>query len=93
MLESVRQYFQDWSDACEYANECAPDLSFLGNGEPFTALLFVAAVCYLVWAVNESRLKHRAQARPVVAPQSAGDLKTVVEKLTQAQATHEKLAA
>ncbi|HEY8160812.1 MAG: hypothetical protein ACR650_13705 [Methylocystis sp.] len=93
MLESVRQYFQDWSDACEYANECAPDLSFLGNGEPFTALLFIAAVCYLAWAVNEAGIRRRAGARSVVAPQAAGELKTVLEKLHQAPAAEKKLAA
>ncbi len=57
MFESVRRYLQDWSDACEYANECAPDLSFLGNGEPFTALLFIAAVCSLAWAAADNALQ------------------------------------
>jgi hypothetical protein len=93
MLESVRQYLQDWSDACEYANECAPDLSFLGNGEPFTALLFVAALCYLAWAVNEAGIKRRVVARPVVAAKATDGLKTVVEKLSQAPAAAEKKLA
>lgn len=94
MLEAVKTYLQDWSDACEYANECAPDLSFLGNGEPFTALLFVAAVCYLAWAINEAGIKRRMAALASVAPQAAGDLKSVVEKLTPAPAAApEKLAA
>jgi hypothetical protein len=93
MLESVRQYFQDWSEACEYANECAPDLSFLGNGEPFTALLFVAAVCYLAWAVNEARLASRVFAPQFVAAPAAGELKAVVEKVKQAPIAQEKLAA
>ncbi len=94
MLESVRQYFQDWSDACEYANECAPDLSFLGNGEPFTALLFVAAVCYLAWAVNEARIQRRGAAHMAVRPhQPATELQTVAAQMQQAQAGPEKLAA
>ncbi|WP_424360458.1 hypothetical protein [Methylocystis parvus] len=93
MLESVRQYFQDWSDACEYANECAPDLSFLGNGEPFTALLFIAAACYLAWAVNEARIQRRGAARPAASTQPANELKAVVAQMQQAQAAPEKLAA
>jgi len=92
MLESVRQYFQDWSDACEYANECAPDLSFLGNGEPFTALLFVAAACYLAWAVNEARIQRRGAPKAVAAP-GAGELQAVVAQMQQAQAAPDKLAA
>lgn len=88
MLESVRQYFQDWSDACEYAKECAPDLSFLGNGEPFTALLFIGVVCYLVYAINEARIKSRA------LPHAAtGELKALAEQMTHSPATREKLAA
>ncbi len=89
MLESVRQYLQDWSDACEYANECAPDLSFLGNGEPFTALLFIAAVCCLVYAVNESRIHRRVHA----GASAAGDLMRVVERMKEGPAATEKLAA
>lgn len=94
MLESVRQYLQDWSDACEYANECAPDLSFLGNGEPFTALLFIAATCYLVWAVNEAGIRRRAVAGSLADALAPGELKTVVEKMKQGSAgPQEKLAA
>lgn len=93
MLESVGQYLQDWSDACEYANECAPDVSFLGNGEPFTALLFIAAACGLTWAVNESRIRRRAAAQPVAMGQPAGELKTVVEKMKSEPAAQAKLAA
>jgi hypothetical protein len=93
MLESVRQYFQDWSDACEYANECAPDLSFLGNGEPFTALGFIAAVCFLIYSLNEARMRRRAAAPPLAAPRDAGELKPVVEKITPPSVSQTKLAA
>lgn len=94
MLESVRRYFQDWSDACEYANECAPDLSALGNGEPFTALLFVATACYLAWAVNEARIQRRGVARMAApAHRPAKELQGVVAQMQPAQATPEKLAA
>ncbi len=92
MLESVRQYLQDWSDACEYANECAPDLSFLGNGEPFTALLFIAGACYLAWAVNEARIGRRHAAAPASGV-AERDLMAVVEQMKQGGAAREKLAA
>ena len=89
MLESVRQYLQDWSDACEYANECAPDLSFLGNGEPFTALLFIGAVCYLAFSINEARIKSRALPHA-----STDELKALVEQMAAGPvAAPEKLAA
>jgi hypothetical protein len=88
MLESVRQYFQDWSDACEYANECAPDLSIFGNGEPYTALLFIGAVCGLVYAINEARIKRRALPHA-----STDELKTLVEQVSDSVASPEKLAA
>jgi hypothetical protein len=93
MMESIEQYLQDWSDACEYANECAPDLSFLGNGEPFTALASIAAICFAVWAINELRINRGMRARPIAAPRDAGELKTVVEKMKQEPASREKLAA
>jgi hypothetical protein len=93
MLEHVRQYFQDWSDACEYANECAPDLSVLGNGEPFTALLFIAGVCYLAYAVNEARIARRLHAGAPASGQAERDLMAVVEKMKQVQGPRAKLAA
>ncbi len=88
MLETVRQYFQDWSDACEYANECKPDLSFIGNGEPYTALLFIGAACFVVYAINEARIKNRALPHA-----STGELKAIVEQMDRPTPTQEKLAA
>jgi hypothetical protein len=93
MLESVKQYLQDWSDACEYANECAPDLSVFGNGEPFTALIFVAAACYLIWAFNEARIHRRAEALSGAAGESHSELRNVVEQMKQGRGAAEKLAA
>lgn len=61
-MESIRQWFQDWSDACEYAKECVPDVSFFlpreffAQHEPFTALASIAAACFLIWAWNERRI-------------------------------------
>ncbi len=56
-MESIKSWFQDWSDACEYAKECAPDFSFLSVPEPYSALGFFALVCFAVWWVNERGLK------------------------------------
>ena len=93
MLEAIRRYLQDWSDACEYANECAPDLSFLGNGEPFTALLFIGAACCLVYAINEARIKRRVLASPGATTTIPDELRTVVEQMNRSPAATEKLAA
>jgi hypothetical protein len=93
MLESVRQYLQDWSDACEYANECAPDLSFFGNGEPYTALFFIAAFCYVVWAVNEARIHRRIRASASAGPFDHSELMSVVEQMKQRADEANKLAA
>lgn len=56
-MESIATWFQDWSDACQYAKECAPDLSFATPGEPWSAFATIAALCYCMWLLNESRLK------------------------------------
>lgn len=93
MMEGIKQYLQDWSDACEYANECAPDLSFFGNGEPFTALLFIAAVCGAAWAINEARIRRRAASPPAAETPVGGELKPFVEKMKQTPPNAEKLAA
>jgi len=92
-MESIKQWFQDWSDACEYANECAPDFSTfpLGNGEPYTAIAAIAAVCFFVWAINERRLKGRRAAEPVAAAPEG--LKAVAEKMKREPSSAEKLAA
>jgi hypothetical protein len=74
-MEAVKQWFQDWSDACEYAKECAPDLSFLKSfafGEPYTALLSIIAACWLLWALNERAIRRNA-ARLQAAAAEAGE--------------------
>lgn len=69
-MESIGNWFQDWSDACIYAKECAPDLSFL-PGEPFIALASIAAVCFFVWLRNEKALSASGLVASVVAEPSA----------------------
>jgi hypothetical protein len=57
-MESFSQWFQDWAEACSYAQECVPDLPFAlpRAQEPWSALGFIVALCWLLWRVNESRL-------------------------------------
>lgn len=63
-MDAIKNWLQDWSDACVYARECAPDFSAfpLPSGEPFTALGLIAGVCFLVWAINERGLARRVSA-------------------------------
>ncbi|MFO1103240.1 MAG: hypothetical protein U1E20_10090 [Methylocystis sp.] len=73
-MESVRQWFQDWSDACEYAKECAPDFSFLSSftlGEPYTALLSVLGACWLLWAFNERSIRRSGALRQLLTQGAA----------------------
>ncbi len=60
-MEAIKNWLQNWSDACEYARECAPDfVSFpIPHGEPFTAIGTIALIFYGVWAINEHRLAAR----------------------------------
>ena len=67
-METIKNWFQDWSDACEYAKECAPDLSFLTLAEPYAGLLWIAAACFFLWAMNEAQIKAAHQARRINTP-------------------------
>jgi hypothetical protein len=55
-MESIGSWFQDWSDACEYAKECAPDLSFAIPSEPYSALASIAAACFIIWWLNDRKI-------------------------------------
>ena len=63
-MEAINNWLQDWSDACVYARERAPDFRAfpLPGGEPFTALGMIAGLCLLAWAINERRIARRAPA-------------------------------
>lgn len=97
-MESVRQWFQDWSDACEYAKECVPDVSFLWSfslGEPYTALLSILGACWLLWAFNERSIRRNAALRQRMAHEaaSAGALDSALQEMQRAPGKEEKLAA
>ena len=57
MMKSLWQWVQDWGDACTYARECVPDLSFLVPNEPYSALASIAAVCFIVWWWNDGKIR------------------------------------
>jgi len=98
-MESIKQWFQDWSDACEYAKECAPDFSFLSSfalGEPYTALISLAVACWLLWALNERAIRRKAALVQAVAKAAgAGSLDAALRDMKGATGEHpeEKLAA
>ncbi len=78
-MVSISQWLQDWSDACEYADECVPDLSPFSLPEPYSAILAVSALCFLLWWWNEPRARspQRSEAMPEAA--SAGRLSQLEE--------------
>lgn len=97
-MESIRQWFQDWSDACEYAKECVPDFSFLSSfviGEPYTALLSILGACWLLWAFNERSIRRSAALRRQMtrAAASAGARDAALQEMPPLPGKEEKLAA
>ncbi|MBM3578874.1 MAG: hypothetical protein FJX40_14785 [Alphaproteobacteria bacterium] len=99
-MESVKQWFQDWSDACEYAKECAPDFSFLSSfafGEPYTALISLAVAFWLLWALNERAIRRKAALLQAMAARAgAGSLDAALQEMKRPPAKadkEEKLAA
>ena len=95
-MESITHWFQDWSEACEYANECAPDLSFIG---PYSALVSIAAVCFVIWWRNERRISqsHSSErhvlAEGKVTPVLSSQLSPTLQKMRTAPAEPRKQAA
>lgn len=65
-MNSIKLWFQDWTDACTYAQECVPDLSFV---QPFTALVSVAALCFVLWWMNERKIRQMRSSVRRAAPE------------------------
>jgi hypothetical protein len=57
MMESLSQWVREWGEACTYARECVPDLSFFLPSEPYSALAAIAGACFVAWRWNETRLR------------------------------------
>jgi hypothetical protein len=98
-MESIKNWFQDWSDACEYAKECAPDLSFAILPEPYFALASIAAACFALWWWNERKIK-RSRALAIEPPVTneirairSGELAPALGWARTARATPDKKAA
>ncbi len=91
-MVSISQWLQDWSDACEYAAECVPDLSPFSLGEPYSAMLAVFALCILLWRLNEPRA--RQARRCAVSPEAMSESRaSQLEELRRILAEMEKTAA
>jgi hypothetical protein len=58
-MEALAEWFLNWSDACAYAGECAPDLSSMGPKGCYAAIASMAAACFLAWWRNERALKRQ----------------------------------
>ena len=59
-MEAYMRWYQDWADACVYAQECIPDVSFLYPKEPYSALVCIAAMSFC-----ESRSNNPSLKRPI----------------------------
>ncbi|MGJ0395414.1 MAG: hypothetical protein ACR65U_04190 [Methylocystis sp.] len=95
-MEAIKQWFQDWSDACEYAKECVPDFSFLSSfalGEPYTALLSILGACWLLWALNERSIRRSAALRRQMTHAAAGARDAALQEMSHLPGKEEKLAA
>ena len=57
MMESLLQWVRDWDEACTYARECLPDLSFFVPSEPYSALATISGVCFIVWRWNDTKIR------------------------------------
>jgi hypothetical protein len=63
------QWLQDWREACEYANECSPDLSLIYPREPVAVLIVIGLVCFGLWLWNEREI---ARSRAVMDQYPSG---------------------
>ncbi|HYA79936.1 MAG TPA: hypothetical protein VED87_03270 [Methylocystis sp.] len=96
-MESVVNWFQDWSDACQYANECAPDLSFVRHLEPWSAFAAIALTVFAVWAWNEKGLKklleNERRYGAAAAAEPCSKLSPVLDRMKDASARRQQQAA
>ncbi len=77
MMEPLWQWLREWGEACTYARECVPDLSFFVPGEPYSALACIAGVCFIVWRWNDTNIRRiRLREAQVGTKFSAPDIST-----------------
>ena len=100
-MEAYVRWYQDWADACVYAQECIPDVSFLYPKEPYSALVCIAAMSFAVWWRNERCLKKmrfneskmREPKEVEVRAVSATPLNAIVEPAKKARSVSQNEAA
>ncbi len=78
-MVSISQWLHDWSDACEYAGECVPDLSPFSLPEPYSAIIAVYALCFVLWCWNEQRTRDPRRSEALPEAVSAGRLSQLEE--------------
>ncbi len=64
MIGKITAFLQDWSEACEYAKECSPDLSALARDDEFLDLLLTLVVIVGFWLLNLRSSRKRQPLSP-----------------------------
>ena len=99
MMEPLWQWVREWGEACTYARECDPDLSFFVPGEPYSALACIAGVCFIVWWRNDNKIRRinlreaQVGAKPSLPEISTKELTAIVGMARTAAPTSENKAA
>jgi hypothetical protein len=98
MMEPLWQWVREWGEACTYARECLPDLSFFIPNEPYSALACIAGVCFIAWRWNNTNIRRillrEAQVGMKVLPEiSTKELTAIVGKARTVPPTSENKAA
>jgi len=98
-MDSLRQWVQDWTEACTYARECVPDLSLFVPTEPYSALASIAGVCFVIWWWNDRKIKQillreiQPGAERAAAAARNGGLNAILDKARTVPPTPENKAA
>ena len=98
MMEPLWQWVREWGEACTYARECNPDLSYFVPKEPYSALACIAGVCFIAWRWNNTKIRRillrEAQVGAKVLPEvSTKELTAIVGMARTAPTTSENKAA
>jgi hypothetical protein len=75
-MNSLTLWLQNWSDACTYAGECAPDVAAFLPPAPYPALITIALACFAIWRLNErgiARLHAFERVTPLGAAPAAAE--------------------
>ncbi len=98
-MESLGIWYQNWAEACSYAQECVPDVSFTFLGEPYSALGSLAGILSVVWWRNEKKLQklllaesHRASQEDT-STMRRNELAVTVDQLRTTPVARESEAA